>query len=244
MHRFDHRRFRRSPGLRLFLAALLLAGTSGCGGEAEVGDSELVACKGRVLDLEARLEDTERAYRESLERWEELFDGTTSGGEAIHTVMDERFAEITQALPSEVRAEVEGNLGQLRVALRGLVEELEHENDTLESELGAMRTELLRANRSLEHIDERVEKMSEAPQASPEPEQRRTAGSSVAYARASSLIGSIHEFDRTRLHCRRCPQYLKIKSKKRDEIARFHDELAAEIQALQDLLSGHSRTGP
>lgn len=57
-------------------------------------------------------------------------------------------------------------------------------------------------------------------------------------AETGALVGRIHEFDRTRLQCKSCPEYLGLRKRKIADIAEFHNTIVQHLANLQGEMIG------
>jgi DNA repair exonuclease SbcCD ATPase subunit len=149
--------------------------------------------------------------------------------EATITEMESTLDQIKLSLPEQVRGQVENNLDQLRKMMADGLLQLADQNAVMAGKLEDTRVQLETANTRLEGIDQR---MATSEDLSTMAEERRARIAGLV-ERFAALVDQIHEYDRTRLNCKECDEYLGLKKKKSGDLQTFHDILVAEIGRVQ-----------
>lgn len=220
---------------RIFILAIHLSiavSTLGCvpKSQYEATSAELVSCRKELDASDDAIAEWRGKYEWQLAQWEEAFVERDGSPAATLDLVEGRFQEIAVSLPPMVRAEVEANLQELAAIISAEFLKLQRTNARLSQQM----TE---AGDRLDEIGREMVRGEDLDDLEVAEESRRRHLRALA-ERTSALVERIQDFDRTRLHCKSCPQFLSLKRKKSAEIARFHDELVREISKLQrDVLS-------
>ncbi len=191
-----------------------------------------------ATDLDsARIEATE--WKNRFDTWESQLSQRLAAQEtATATSMDTiqmKFQELRAAVPQTIQTEIGGHINELERLLVTGISDLTEGNQALQGQLDETRTLLEDARRDVREGNEMARAGIE---------ERRQLRSQISdlTGEYAALVERIHEFDRTRLQCKKCPEYLDLRSKKAADIAGFHDDVVETLYKLQAELVGREPT--
>jgi len=219
---------RRAPGF-LILASIALACTPRSTHNAVL--EQLETCK---ADLERTRSDA-AAWRDRLDTWEHQIGLRLQEQEAATALsldtIQLKFNEIRAAVPRVIETEVGGHIDEVEGLLVAGFRDLSRGNRALQEQLEDTRRLLGEAREELRTGNDLAR--------SAQTERRAIRGHiSGLSTETTALVSRIHEFDRTRLQCKSCPEYLDLKKRKMADIAEFHNDIVEYLSALQVELVG------
>lgn len=207
----------------------------------------LVACSPRSTlkavqaQLETCQEDLERTrtdaaeWRDRLDTWEHQIGLRLQEQEAATAMsldtIQLKFNEIRAAVPQAIETQVGGQIDEVERLLIAGFRDLSQGNSSLQQQLEETR-QLLSEARSELQTGNQLARNAQS-------ERREIRGQiSGLTSETAQLVARIHEFDRTRLQCKSCPEYLDLRKRKIADIAEFHNEIVAHLSALQGNMVG------
>lgn len=199
--------------------------------------AQLETCQ---ADLERTRADSE-AWRERLDTWEHQIGLRLEEQEAATAMsldtIQLKFNEIRAAVPRTIETEVGGHIDEVEKLLIAGFRDLSQGNKSLQQQLEETRQLLSEAHSELQTGNQLAR--------SAQSERREIRGkiSSLA-SETSDLVIRIHEFDRTRLQCKSCPEYLGLRKRKIADISEFHNEIVAHLTELQSSMIGPGAPAP
>jgi len=202
----------------------------------EAVEAQLATCE---EDLELTRSDA-AAWRDRLDSWEHQIDLRLQEQEAATAMsldtIQLKFSEIRAAVPKTIEAEVGGQIDEVERLLISGFKDLSQGNLALQEQLEDTRRLLSEARTELQAGNQLAR--------SAQSERREIRGQiSGLTSETEALVGRIHEFDRTRLQCKQCPEYLDLRKRKVADISEFHNEIVAHLAKLQGNLVAPT-TGP
>lgn len=202
----------------------------------------IVACSPRSTlkavqaQLETCQEDLDRtrtdaeAWRDRLDTWEHQIGLRLQEQEAATAMsldtIQLKFNEIRAAVPRAIETQVGGQIDEVEKLLIAGFRDLSQGNSSLQQQLEETR-ELLSDARSELQTGNQLARNAQS-------ERKEIRGQiSGLTSETAQLVARIHDFDRTRLQCKSCPEYLDLRKRKVADIAEFHNEIVAHLSALQ-----------
>jgi len=191
-------------------------------------------------DLE-RTRDDASAWRDRLDVWEHQIGLRLQEQEAATAVsldtIQLKFNEIRSAVPRAVESQVGGRIDEVESLLIAGFRDLSKGNQSLQEQLQETR-ELLSEARSEMQAGNQLARDAQS-------ERRQIRGQiSSLTSETEALITRIHDFDRTRLQCKSCPEYLDLRKRKVADIAEFHNAIVQHLAALQGEMVGPTSPAP
>ncbi len=191
--------------------------------------------------LETCSEDLERtradavAWRDRLDTWEHQIGLRLKEQEAATAMsldtIQLKFNEIRSAVPQVIESEVGGQIDEVERLLIAGFRDLSKGNQSLQQQLEDTRLLLSEARTELQTGNQLAR--------SAQSERREIRGQiSGLTSETAALINRIHEFDRTRLQCKSCPEYLDLRKRKIADIAEFHNAIVDHLSRLQSSMVG------
>ncbi len=225
---------RNLPSL-LALALLTLACTPRSTHNAVI--AQLETCK---ADLETSRADAV-AWRDRLDTWEHQIGLRLQEQEAATALsldtIQLKFNEIRSAVPQVIETEVGGHIDEVEQLLIAGFRDLSKGNHALQEQLEDTRQLLSEAREELQTGNQLAR--------TAQTERREIRGHiSGLTSETTALVARIHEFDRTRLQCKKCDEYLDLRQRKAADIAEFHNDIVEHLSALQSALVGAKASEP
>lgn len=180
-------------------------------------------------DLEMTRSDA-TAWRDRLDSWEHqiglrLQEQETATALSLDTIQL-KFNEIRTAVPKAIETEVGSHIDEVESLLLAGFQDLSKGNHSLQQQLEDTRELLLEARKELQEGNQMARDA--------QTERRSIRGQiSELTSETAQLVSDIHEFDRTRLQCKSCPEYLGLRKRKAADIAEFHNDIVEHLSALQ-----------
>ncbi|MFQ5525330.1 MAG: hypothetical protein ACE5GX_03640 [Thermoanaerobaculia bacterium] len=219
----------RNASCLITAALLALACTPSSTHEAVL--AQLETC---TADLERTRSDA-TAWRDRLDTWEHQIGLRLQEQEAATALsldtIQLKFNEIRSAVPQVIESEIGGHIDEVESLLVAGFQDLSKGNQALQQQLEDTRVLLSEARQELQTGNQLAR--------TAQSERRAIRGHiSGLSAETTALVGRIHEFDRTRLQCKSCPEYLDLRKRKAADIAEFHNDIVEHLSALQGELMG------
>ena len=186
-----------------------------------------------VLEDLAACDQERRDLAKEMENWRALYeqekDFQRAGNEDAQVavrLVNEKIHDIQGDLPPMVQDQVESRLNHL-------AEYLSDEFGRLATRNAALNVQVEAATEKLEKIQEEMATLEEMRELMGEARARRAklAGD------FTQILETLREWDRTRLNCKKCDEYLGLRRKKREELVRFHGRVTGELSRLQAALT-------
>ncbi len=205
--------------------------------------STLEAVQAQLETCQADLDRTRTdaiAWRDRLGTWEHqiglrLQEQENATAMSLDTIQL-KFNEIRSAVPQAIETQVGEHIDEVERLLIAGFRDLSQGNHTLQQQLEDTR-QLLNEARSEMRTGNQLARTAQR-------ERRQIRGQiSSLTAETAALVGRIHEFDRTRLQCKSCPEYLGLRKRKIADIAEFHNTIVQHLSALQGELIGPTDAG-
>lgn len=198
---------------------------------------QLDTCK---ADLERTRSDAE-AWRDRLDTWEHQIGLRLQEQEAATALsldtIQLKFNEIRSAVPRTIETQVGSHIDEVESLLISGFQDLSKGNEALHHQLEETRQLLSDAREELQTGNQLAR--------SAQSERRAIRGHiSGLSTETVALVGRIHEFDRTRLQCKTCPEYLDLRKRKAADIAEFHNDIVEHLSALQGEIVGGDASEP
>jgi len=211
----------RAAQMLVFLGLLVLTGCVLSSTHNEVLE-DLAACDQERSDLAKEMEN----WRALYEQEKDFQRAGSEDAQAAVRLVNEKIHDIQVGLPPMVQDQVDSRLNQL-------AEILSEEFGRLATQNAALNVQLEDATERLEKIQEEMATLEEMRGLMDEARARRAklAGD------FTKILGTLREWDRTRLNCKKCDEYLGLRRKKREELVRFHGQVAGDLSRLQAALS-------
>lgn len=189
-------------------------------------EAQLETCE---TSLELTRTDAEE-WRDRLDTWEHQIGLRLQEQEAATAVsldtIQLKFNEIRAAVPKAIETQVGGQIDDVERLLIAGFRDLSQGNSALQQQLEETRSLLSEARSELQTGNQLAR--------SAQSERREIRGHiSGLTSETAALVERIHEFDRTRLQCKSCPEYLDLRKRKIADISEFHNEIVAHLSALQ-----------
>ena len=188
--------------------------------------NQLETCRGDLTS--AREQAT--VWEARFDSWEAQFGQRLAEQESAASVsldtIQLKFAEIRAAVPQVIEAEVGGHIDDVERLLVAGFRDLSEGNRTLQAQLEDTRQLLNDARRDLQAGNQ----LARTAQAERQEIRGQILDLTNEYA---SLISRIHEFDRTRLQCKSCDEYLDLRKRKAGDVAAFHNDIVQSLNTLQ-----------
>ena len=195
--------------------------------------STLKAVRAQLETCQAELERTRTdalAWRDRLDTWEHqiglrLEEQETATAMSLDTIQI-KFNEIRSAVPQVIETQVGEHIDEVERLLITGFRDLSKGNHALQQQLEDTRQLLSDARLEMQTGNQ----LARAAQS----ERRQIRGQiSSLTTETAAMVGRIHEFDRTRLQCKSCPEYLGLRKRKVADIAEFHNTIVQHLSALQ-----------
>lgn len=217
---------------------LLLIATVACTTRStyKATQSQLETCQ---ADLE-RTRAEAVAWRDRLDTWEHQIGLRLQEQEAANAMsldtIQLKFNEIRSSVPQVIETEVGGQIDEVESLLIAGFRDLSKGNQSLQEQLEDTRQLLSEARFELQTGNQLAR--------TAQSERREIRGQiSGLTSETAALVSRIHEFDRTRLQCKSCPEYLDLRKRKVADIAEFHNEIVGHLSALQGNIVGPATVG-
>ena len=185
----------------------------------------------------ARTSEDALAWRDRLDTWEKQIGLRLEEQEAATAMsldtIQLKFNEIRSAVPDVVETEVGAHIDEVEQLLIAGFRDLSLGNRSLQAQLEDTRLLLGEARQELQTGNELAR--------TAQTERREIRGQiSDLTSEYAVLVDRIHEFDRSRLQCKTCPEYLYLRKRKAADIAEFHNSIVGQLSSLQGALVGGS----
>jgi chromosome segregation ATPase len=175
------------------------------------------------------------AWRDRLDTWEHQIGLRLQEQEAATAMsldtIQLKFNEIRSAVPQVIETEVGGQIDEVESLLIAGFRDLSRGNQSLQQQLEDTRLLLTDARSELQTGNQLARDAQS--------ERREIRGQISGLAsETAALVSRIHEFDRTRLQCNTCPEYLDLRKRKIADIAEFHNDIVQHLSVLQGNMIG------
>jgi predicted nuclease with TOPRIM domain len=210
-----------TQNVSLFLGLALL---TGCVASSKYNDvlQDFAACDQERKDVQKEAEKWHSLYQQELDRWVVK---DTNAEEAVRLV-NEKIQSIRVELPPLVQQEVVSHLNDLAAYLGEEFTHLVKQSTALQARLDETTEKLTSIEEDMATLDEMRGLLDEA--------RARRAKLAGAF---TEILRRLRDWDRTRLHCKKCDEYLGLGRKKREEVVRFHGQVTGKLSELQAQLT-------
>lgn len=185
---------------------------------------------GTCTDDLASARDQTQVWEDRFAHWETQFGQRLLDQESATAVnldtIQLKFAEIRTAVPEVIQTEVGDHIDDVERLLVAGFRDLSEGNRALQAQLDETRQALDAARQDLQTGNE----LARTAQTERHQISDQISDLTNQYGK---LIGQIHEFDRTRLQCKSCDEYLDLRKRKAGDVAAFHNDLVRQLNTLQ-----------
>ena len=139
---------------------------------------------------------------------------------ALNEFEDER-ARILEMVPVQVQDEVAAYMDEFSTTVGRGFQTLQQDNLEMMADLSQARTQLESLGVSSEDLGKRVAHIGTG-----------LAEQNALRSEAAAIAETLREFDKNKIHCKDCPDRLRLNRKERETIANFHAEVMAQLNQL------------
>ncbi len=216
---------------RILIGSVLAIAMMGCG----ISEKDHLAA---IAESEEDAARWESLYQESMDERQQALDQALimlpSAHEDLRSQIDVRLSEVTSELDEVIKAEVQESFYELAQAIAEGYNNLQQENQQLQSQLTESRN-------LIEMVLEKtgaIEQQAGAIQSSVTTDQATiVANRQAALIQVGEVESFVRDWQYMYVECKGCEERLRINKRERDALARMHDDLMGRLAAVRQQLT-------